>query len=295
VSVRRGEGECAVGRRRHLDRALGGILAAIGDVGPAVGVRGRDTVRIGPLRAFGRGLVAVAAVGRVIVAAVVRGGRPGSALAADVAAATGCRCDLELVGVAHEDRADAACDHQLALAPIRRRDLHPALVDRDRRAFGIDGDGEHRPLHERDQIGRADAEMRRVLLLDAEHRLPEILEHLDNAALLARAGQPQPRRRRDDHIILAAHEHGASAGRRFDDVAGAERGTALHLAKRGAVADLDLAGRLGDAPQPVRRSGGGRGEEEGGNGESAAQRHGYRTTCLRAPRATPAPIVAALR
>jgi hypothetical protein len=135
--------------------------------------------------------------------------------------------DVQLVGAGRGNGPDASGRHQLALAAVRGGDLNPALLDRDRGCLGVDGDGEHRPLDQSDEVGRAYAEMGRVLLLDPEDGTAVILDHLNDAARVARLGKAQPRGGRHNDVVLAPHEHGARAGRGLDDVARAQLGPTL--------------------------------------------------------------------
>jgi len=184
------------------------------------------------------------------------------------------RRHLEPVRGRGGDRAGGAGDDELALGAVGSRDLDPAFLDGHGRAGAIDRDGEDRPLDEGDEIRRANAEMRRVLLLDPEDGASVILQHLDDAARIARLREPQARRRRDDDVILAAHQHRPGAGGGLDHVARPQQCAATQGGDGVAVADVDLAGRFGDAPGGLRggRRRAGREEEQGD--ERGAHGHG---------------------
>jgi len=261
-----------------------GADRAAGEQGDVVGRGGEATAR--GLRMRRRGIrtrTAAAAVGAapsggVIVAPLggdLAAGLAAAAVGGGAAVAAGLGVgDLEPVGAGRRDGADAAGDHQLALAAGRGHHLDPALVDGHRRRLLVDGDGEHRALYERDQIGRADSEMRCLLLLDPEHRPPIVFDHLDDALRFPRLLEAKARAGGDDYIILAAHQHRPGAGAGLDDVAGFEHRPALHRREAAAVADLDLAGGFGDAPDRLAGEGGAGGCREGEEDKGAAQGHG---------------------
>jgi hypothetical protein len=124
------------------------------------------------------------------------------------------------------------------------------------------------------------------LLFDPEGGPPEILEHLDDPALLLGRRQAQSGARRDDHIFLASHEHGSAVGAGGDDVARLERGPADRGSASPATLDLHGAGRFGHPPERDRgESGLARQEQED---EECAQEHSV--TFRSGPRArAPAP------
>ena len=184
------------------------------------------------------------------------------------------RPDLEAVRSRGGDGAGIAGDDELALAARRSRDLDPSFLHRDHSAAAIDGDREHRAFHQRDEVRRADPEMRCLLLLDPEHRAAIILEHLDDAARIARLREAKPGGGRDDHIILPAHEHGARSGGGLDHVPRAQDRAAAHGGNAAAVADIDPSRRFGDAPGRFRGGSGRSAEEHGEGKEARAYGHG---------------------
>jgi len=263
----------------------GGGLQAGRRGGTAIAAAARPRSSTITLREIAHGVIeaggATGGAGRVAALGAAAAHRVGD-VGRRVAGRFGARRDIEAVGLGGGDRAGATRDDQLALAAVRRRHLHAALLNRDRGAAAVDGDAEHRPLHEGDQIRGTDAEVRCLLLLDAKDGPPIILEDLDDAARIARLGQAQPRRRRDDHIILAAHEHGARARRRLDHVACAQHRPAPHRRHAVAVPDVDLARSLRHPPRGLARDGGGAGEEGDKDEEAAGHGHGDDQSSARA-------------
>jgi hypothetical protein len=257
----------------------------------AVRVATRPIALASGVRQFRDGIIEMCAA----IRAAVRGrlataggfGDIGGRFAADLSGGG----DVQPVWICRSDCPHPPGDDQLALAAVGRGDLDPSLLDRHRRAGLVDRDGEHGALDERDEIRGADAEMRRVLLLDAEDGAAIIFEHLDDAAAVARFREAQPGAGRDDHIILAADQHGAGAGGGLDHVAGTEDGAAVHLNDAPALADVDPSRGFGDAPCRFagRCGGGGRAQSE--EKQDAVQRHG--DDLLRVhPAGAPAPYCA---
>jgi hypothetical protein len=182
--------------------------------------------------------------------------------------------DIQSIRRRCRDGSDAAGDDEFALTAIGCGDFDAALLHGDGRARFVDGDREHRPLHQSDEIGCADAEMRRVLLFDAEDGTAIILEHLDNAFGIARLGEAQAGSGRDDDVILAADEDGPGAGAGLDDVSGTQHRTAMHLNDPHTLMNVDLAGGFGDPPGGLAGRCGRASSAEGEEDQDMAQRHG---------------------
>jgi hypothetical protein len=163
---------------------------------------------------------------------------------------------LDLARHSLVDHGYHAGKHHLRGAAQRARDLDAAFGDGDRRTLLGHLDGEHRAFDEGDGIGRADGEMGGRLALDAEQSAAVILDHLDQPARLGGAGQANLRARRDDHIFLAAHQHGAAAGAGGDDVARREQAAPRRGEDEARTADSHGARRFRHPPRGrVRRSG----------------------------------------
>jgi hypothetical protein len=87
------------------------------------------------------------------------------------------------------------------------------------------------------------------LALDPEQGAAVILDHLDEAARLGGGGgEADPRARRDDHIFLAAHQHGPAAGTGADHVAGREPAAARRGQDEAGMDHPYRSRRLGDPP-----------------------------------------------
>jgi hypothetical protein len=117
--------------------------------------------------------------------------------------------------------------------------------------------------------------MRSRLLLDPERGAAPILEHLDDPAFLGGRGQSKPGERRDDHIFLPAHQHGAAVGTGGDDVARLQRGAARRGGGSAAMLNLDRAGRFGHPPRRDLCEGGMAPEQQ--QDDEGAREHGVGT------------------
>jgi hypothetical protein len=147
-------------------------------------------------------------------------------------------------------------------------------MDRHLRAPGTNVDREHGALHERDQVGRADSEMRSGFLLDAEERAAVILDDLDQPARFGLGRQAQAALRRHDDIFLPPHEHGAGARSGGDDVARGEKIAAPGGGEPAAMLDLDGSGRFRDSPGwSVRGHGRSAPEHRSGDDKQPAHNH----------------------